>query len=67
MSGKSSLALYRDTNFRKEKRVIAWLGAGMWKLKGFKKTADKGNAREKAARQTLLKCLEKSNWRKIDR
>jgi hypothetical protein len=27
-SGKSSLAFYRDTNFR-EKKVIAWLGAGM--------------------------------------
>jgi len=29
VSGKSSLAFYRDTNFRKEKRVIAWLGAGV--------------------------------------
>ena len=29
MFGKSSLAFYRDTDFRKEKRVIAWLGAGI--------------------------------------
>ena len=29
MSGKISLAFYRDTNFRKEKRVTAWLGAGV--------------------------------------
>ena len=29
MSGKSSLAFYRDTNLRKEKRVIAWPGARM--------------------------------------
>ena len=29
ISGKSSLAFCRDTNFRKEKIVMAWLGAGV--------------------------------------
>jgi hypothetical protein len=70
MYGKSSVALYRDTNFR-EKRGIAWLGAGMWKLKGVRKTVDKGKwplqLGEKAVRHILLSCLENSNWREINK
>jgi len=71
ISGKSSLAFCRDTNFRKEKRVIAWLRAGVLKLKGIRKTADKEKCPlklgEKAFRQTLLNCLENKNWRKINK
>jgi hypothetical protein len=70
MCGKSSLALYQDTNFREE-RGIVWLGAGTWKLKGIRKTPDKGKCPsqlgEKALRQILLGCLENSNWREINK
>jgi hypothetical protein len=52
---------------RKERRVIAWLVAGVWELRGIKNKIGKGRCTlclgERNVKNTVLKCSETGNWR----
>jgi len=77
-SEESSLTLHREINFccgsrsyieccvRKERNCVAWLLAGMWKLKGIRRNADKGRfplyLSEVDVKHILLDCLETRSW-----
>jgi hypothetical protein len=48
---------------------VAWLLAGVWKLKGIRKEADKGKyslgLSEEDIKHILPDCTETRNWRKV--